>query len=153
MTFRGRCALVALPAYAGHPGFYIRNEVLPVGCAPNGPAKYFWILGRFQFETFLRSACLEWLCQTLCGYAGYLGVSILHMFKINITLPSFMVDNLFMRCTFQDPAGYPRILDIFDLRPLQGRHAYKASLRSALPDSLQPCWEIWVSLHFIRSRP
>jgi hypothetical protein len=52
--------------------------------------------------------------------------------------------------TFQDPARYPRILDIVDLRPLRGRHAYKASLRSALPDSLQLCWEIWVPLHFNR---
>jgi hypothetical protein len=48
---------------------------------------------------------------------------------------------------------YPRILDIIDLRPLQGRHTYKASLRPAPPDSLQPCWEIWVPLHFVRSRP
>jgi hypothetical protein len=29
----------------------------------------------------------------------------------------------------------------------------QASTRSALPDSLQPCLEIWVSLHFVRSRP
>jgi hypothetical protein len=55
-----------------------------MGCAPNGPAKYFWVLGRYTLETFLRSACLEWLCQTLCSYAGYLGVSTLHTFKINI---------------------------------------------------------------------
>jgi hypothetical protein len=27
-----------------------------------------------------------------------------------------------------------------------------SSLRSALPDSLQPCLDIWVSLHFVRSR-
>jgi hypothetical protein len=33
----------------------------------------------------LRSACLGWLCQTLCNYVGYLVVSTLHMFKINIT--------------------------------------------------------------------
>jgi hypothetical protein len=39
------------------------------------------------------------------------------------------------------------------LRPLRGRHAYKASSSSALLDSLQPCLEMWVSLHFIRSRP
>jgi hypothetical protein len=58
-------------------------------------------LGASWFETFLRSACLEWLCQTLCSYAGYLGVSTLHKFKINITLSSFIVNNLFMRCTFQ----------------------------------------------------
>jgi hypothetical protein len=44
-----------------------------------------------------------------------------------------------MRSAFQDPAGYPRILDIIDLRPLRGRHTYKVSLRSALPDSLQLC--------------
>jgi hypothetical protein len=63
-------------------------------------------------------------------------------------------EDLFMRCAFQDLAGYPQILDnVDDLRPLRGRHAYKASLRSALPDSLQPCLEIWVSLHFVRSRP
>jgi hypothetical protein len=24
-----------------------QNEGLSVGCAPNGPAKYFWVLGRF----------------------------------------------------------------------------------------------------------
>jgi hypothetical protein len=47
VTFQGRCALVALPACFGHPGLYVRNESLPVGCAPNGPAKYFRVLGRF----------------------------------------------------------------------------------------------------------
>jgi hypothetical protein len=36
------------------------------------------------------------------------------------------------------------------LRPLRGRHAYKASSRLALPDSLQTCLEIWVSLHFVQ---
>jgi hypothetical protein len=65
MTFRGRCALVALPACSGHPGFYVGNEGLHVGCVPNGPAKYFWVLVRYTLETFLRSACLGWLCQTL----------------------------------------------------------------------------------------
>jgi hypothetical protein len=70
VTFRGRCALVALPACSGQQGFYIKNEGLPMGCAPNGPAKYFWVLGRYRFETFLRSACLEWLCQTPCSHAG-----------------------------------------------------------------------------------
>jgi hypothetical protein len=29
-------------------------------------------------------------------------------------------------------------------------HAYKTTLRLALPDSLQPCLEIWVSLHFVQ---
>jgi hypothetical protein len=54
-----------------------------MGCAPSGPAKYVWMLGRLCFETFLRSACLEWPCQTLCIYAGYLDVSTLHTFKID----------------------------------------------------------------------
>jgi hypothetical protein len=71
------------------------------------------------------------------------------MFKINKFLISLTTDpahrnysydiinNIFMQHTFQDPAGYPRILD--ESKPLRGRHAYKASLRSALPDSLQLC--------------
>jgi hypothetical protein len=46
VTFRGRCALVALPAYSGHQGFCVGNEGLSVGCAPDGPAKCFWVLGR-----------------------------------------------------------------------------------------------------------
>jgi hypothetical protein len=155
VTFRGRCALVALPACSGHSGFYVGNEGLHVECAPNGPAKYFWVLGRYTLETFLRSACLEWLYQTPCSYARYLGVSTLHTFKINRFLASsvtgyghrnysydIIVGNIFMQRTFQDLAVYPRILGIVDLRPLRGRHAYKASLRSALLDSLQPCWEI-----------
>jgi hypothetical protein len=41
---------------------------------------------------------------------------------------SFIVDNLFMRRTFQDHAEYPRILDIVDLKPLRGRHTYKGLL-------------------------
>jgi hypothetical protein len=89
-----------------------------------------------------------------CSYVGYLDVSTLHTFKINgfmalsSTKPGHrnfsydINDDFFIRCTFQDPTGYPRILDIIDLRPLRGRHAYNASLRSALLDSLQPCWEI-----------
>jgi hypothetical protein len=47
VTFRGRCALVALPACSGHPGFYIGNEGLHVGCAPDGPAKYFRVFRRY----------------------------------------------------------------------------------------------------------
>jgi hypothetical protein len=49
--------------------------------------------------------------------------------------------------------GISRCLGAYELRPLRGRHAYKASLRSALPNSLQLSLEIWVSLHFARSRP
>jgi hypothetical protein len=135
-----------------------------VGCALDGPAKCFWVLGCYTLETFLRSACLGWLCQTLCSYARYLGVSTLHTFKINGLLASSstklghrnftydVINNLFTQRIFQDHAGYPRILGIVDLKPLRGRHACKASLRSALLDSLQPCWEIWVSLLFVRSK-
>jgi hypothetical protein len=114
-----------------------------------GPAKYFWVLGRFCLETFLRSVCLEWLCQTPCSYAGYLDVSTLHMFKIKIAFlvssstnlghRNFnydVINDFSIRLAFQDLAGYPRILDMFDLRCLRGRHTYKASSRSALPDSL-----------------
>jgi hypothetical protein len=77
--------------------------------------------------------------------------------KINIAssasslIISTTTEDLFMWRTFQDLVGYPRILD--ELRPLRGRHAYKASLRSAPPDSLQPCWEIWVPLHFVQPKP
>jgi hypothetical protein len=123
MTFRGWCALVGLPASSGHPGFYVGNEGLPVGCAPGGPAKCFRVLEHFYFETFLRSACLGWLCQTLCSYAGYLDVSTLQSFKIDITPTtssstiSTTTDDHFIRHTFQDPVGYPRIQDIIDLRP------------------------------------
>jgi hypothetical protein len=54
-----------------------------------------------------------------CSYVGYLGVSALHTFKINITLLCYDgIDNFFIQRTFQDPAGYPRILDIMDFRPL-----------------------------------
>jgi hypothetical protein len=85
------------------------------------------VLGRYRLETFLRPACLEWLCQTLCSYARYLDVSTLHTFKINRFLASsstdpghrnynydIIVDNIFMQRTFQDLAGYPRILGIVD---------------------------------------
>jgi hypothetical protein len=59
-----------------------------------------------------------------CRYAGYLGVSTLDTFKINIISPasssfvSTTIEGFFMRRTFQDPTGYPRILAIDDLRPL-----------------------------------
>jgi hypothetical protein len=130
-----------------------------VGCVPDGPAKCFRVLGRYRVETFLRSACLERLYQTLCSYARYLDVSTQHTFKINMILPaspslvSTTTEDLFVRRAFQEPIGYPQILDIDNLRPLRGWHAYKASLWSALPDFLQPCLEFWVSLHVVRSRP
>jgi hypothetical protein len=37
-------------------------------------------------------------------------------------------EDIFMRCAFQNPTGHPRILDIVDLRPLSGWHAYKGLL-------------------------
>jgi hypothetical protein len=53
VTFRGRCALVSLPACFEHPGFYVENEGLPVGCASDGPAKYFQVFGRFLISDLL----------------------------------------------------------------------------------------------------
>jgi hypothetical protein len=47
VNFQGWCALVALSAYSGHPGFYVGNEGLPVGCALDGPIKYLQVLVRF----------------------------------------------------------------------------------------------------------
>jgi hypothetical protein len=97
---------------------------------PDGPAKCFRVLGRYRLETFLRSACLEWLYRTPCINAGYLGVSTLHTFKNNRFMASSstdpehhnfnydIIDDFFIRRTFQDLAGYPRILSIIDLRPL-----------------------------------
>jgi hypothetical protein len=159
MTYRGRCALIALPACSGHQGFYVGNEGLSVGCTPVGPTKYFWVLGHYRLETFLRSACLGWLNQTLRSNAGYLGVSTLRTFNRYF---GFIVDQtqtlqLQLRHDRQPSsfdAPFKTLLDILGywyccLRPPRGRHAYKASLRSALPDSLQPCLEIWVSLHFV----
>jgi hypothetical protein len=86
LTFRGRCALVALPAYPGHPGFYVGNEGLTMGCAPNAPVKYLRILGCFQFETFLRSASLQGLLEVgparlLAAMLGDLGVYTLRLIK------------------------------------------------------------------------
>jgi hypothetical protein len=96
-----------------------------------GPAKYFWVLGRFCLETFLRSAYLEWLCQTLCSHARYLDVSTLHTIKIDIVLPASstidyqhhnysydIIGDFFIQRTVQDLAGYPQILGVVDLRPL-----------------------------------
>jgi hypothetical protein len=113
------------------PRILCRNEGLPGGCAPDGPAKCSRVLGRLCFETFLRSTCLEWLLQTPCSYAGYLGVSTLHTFKIDIVSPASsangprhrnfsydVIDNFFIRRTSQYLTGYRRILGIIDLRPL-----------------------------------
>jgi hypothetical protein len=66
-----------------------------------------------------------------CSYAGYLGVSTIHTFKINRFLASSLTNptsQLQLRhhrqlhathlSTLQDPTGYPRILAIDHLRPL-----------------------------------
>jgi hypothetical protein len=65
-----------------------------------------------------------------CSNARYLSVSTLHTFKINGFLASSLTkprhrnfnydifNDFLSRRTFQDLAGYPRILGIADLRPL-----------------------------------
>jgi hypothetical protein len=131
VLFRGRCALVALPSCSGHLGFYVGNEGLPVGCTPNGPAKYFWVLGCFLISDLLevgmpRVALPDPLQP--CRISGCLYNSIRS--KINTTSLRFTVstttEDFFMRRTFQDLAGYPRILD----------HQLEASSRSAHLQSL-----------------
>jgi hypothetical protein len=136
-----------------------------VGSAPDGPAKHFWCLGAIDLRpsrgrhassgSARLFAAMQDIWVSLHSirsrstyFHGFVSNgSGHHNFSYDIT------DNLFIRHAFQDSAGYPRILAIDDLKPLRGRYAYKASSRSALPDSLQPCWEIWVSLHFVPSRP
>jgi hypothetical protein len=137
MTFQAQCALVALPACSGHPGFYIGSEDLLVGCVSIVPAKYLRMLGRFCFETFLRSACLEWLYQTLAAMQD-IWMSLhsicsrsMDFLASSSTDPSHrnysydIIGDFFIRRNFQDLAGYPQILGIVYLRPLRGRHAYK----------------------------
>jgi hypothetical protein len=77
VTFRGRCAIVALPARFGHPGFYVRTKASPWGARPMALPSTSGYLGAIH----LRMACLEWLRQTLCSYARYLNVSTLHTFN------------------------------------------------------------------------
>jgi hypothetical protein len=103
------------PAQKTSRGFYVRNEGLHVGCAPDGPAKCFWVLGRYTLETFVRSACLEWLCQTLCNYAGYLDVSTLCTFKINIFLASSSTDPGHRNFSFDVITHYRRPLHAMHL--------------------------------------
>jgi hypothetical protein len=94
---------IALPAYSGHLGFITSGmkASLWVACLV-ALASISKCLGAFCLKTFLRSACLEWLYQTLCMYARYLDVSTLHTFKIDvISLASSLVvstkiEDLFM---------------------------------------------------------
>jgi hypothetical protein len=40
---------------------------------------------------------------------------------MDFDIPKFsydIIDNFLILCTFQDPTGYPQILDIIDLSPL-----------------------------------
>jgi hypothetical protein len=106
VTSRGRCAIVALPARSGHQASYVGNEGLPVGCEPDGPAKYFWVLGRYAPGG---SARLFVAMQDIWVSPH------LHTFKIN----DFIVDcfNHYKRFLhsmhlFQDFARYPWILGI-----------------------------------------
>jgi hypothetical protein len=100
LRLRRRLHQVAKPPYGSVvtftsseelPKIYVGNEGLPVGCVPDGPAECFRVLGRLKFETFLTSAWFEWLCQTPCSHAGYLGVSTLHTFK-NQQIFGFIID-------------------------------------------------------------
>jgi hypothetical protein len=50
MTFHGRCAFATLPARSGPLWFHVGNEDLPEGCAPDGPAKYFAVLGHLDLR-------------------------------------------------------------------------------------------------------
>jgi hypothetical protein len=78
----------------------------------------------------------------LCKISGYLYTPYVQDQRY---FTSFIVDRFNHNrrsssdAPFQDLAGHPRILGIDNLRPLRGQHAYKASLRSAPPDSLQLC--------------
>jgi hypothetical protein len=131
---RGRCAFVSPASLLWTPRILCGNEGLPMGCATDGLAKYFRVLGHLCFETFLRSACLKWLCQTPCSHAGYLGVSTLHTIKIDIVSPaSSSIDN--QHCNFiYDPstissfdAPFKTLLGILESWAL----LFEASSRSA----------------------
>jgi hypothetical protein len=136
MTFWGRCALVALPACSRHPGSYVGNEGLPVGCAPNGPTKCFWCLGavhlRPSWGRHASSGSTRLLqpCRISgCLYTPYVQDQQISGFIVNQpqhrNYNNNIVSDFFIRHTFQDLVGYPWILGIVDLRPLRGRHAYK----------------------------
>jgi hypothetical protein len=49
----------------------------------------------------------------------------LHHRPIPDIITSTTTIEFFIRRTFQDLAGYPRLQGIVDLRPLRGQHAYK----------------------------
>jgi hypothetical protein len=92
----------------------------------------------FCFETFLRSTCLGWLCQTLRSNAGYMGVSTLHTIKIYIfswlhhrPTPTSQLrlrhHRRFLHSThLSRPCWVSSDTGNCCLRPLRGRHAYKS---------------------------
>jgi hypothetical protein len=90
-----------------------------VGYVPDGPAKYFWVLGRFRFET-LRSACLggSTRLSTAMQDIWVSPHSMLSRSMTSLLTTSTTTEDLFMQRAFQDLVGYPRILGIVDLRPL-----------------------------------
>jgi hypothetical protein len=66
------------------------------------------------------------LCRTSgCLYTPF--IQDQHLPIASSLTVSTATEDLFPRCVFQDFAGYPWILCIVDLRPLRGRHTYKAS--------------------------
>jgi hypothetical protein len=101
VTFRGRCAFVVLPACSGHPGFYVGMKASLWGVrlmALPSTSRC------FHFETFLRSACLEWLCQTLVAMQD-IWVS-LHSIRSKI--------NRFLGSSSTNPGHRNFIYDIID---------------------------------------
>jgi hypothetical protein len=100
------------------PRIFCRNEGLPVGCTPDGPTKYLQMLGCFYLETFLRSACLEWLCQTPYFQDKHFSKASLSTDPRHHNFSYDIIDDLSNKCAFQDFVVYPRILGIVDLRPL-----------------------------------
>jgi hypothetical protein len=102
-----------------------------VGCAPDGLAKFFRVLGAYVLRPSLGRHASGGPARLLAAMLGDLGVSTLHTLKIDIlsqgsssTIPGHrnfsydVINDFFIRRTFQDLAGYPRILGIVDLRPL-----------------------------------
>jgi hypothetical protein len=108
------------------------------GCAPNGPAKCFWVLGRYTLETFLRSACLEWPYQTLAAMQD-IWVSLhsiysrstlfrrLHHQPTTKIATSATTHRRSLHSTYPSrPCWVSSDIGHCYLRPLRGRHAYKS---------------------------
>jgi hypothetical protein len=153
VTFQGRCALVALPACSGHPGFYIGNEGLLVGCAPHRPCQV--LLGAWELLDLRPSRGRHASGGSARLFAAMQDIWVsLHSIRSRLMLfrqlhrrsaPDIATSAVIESTTSSCDAPFKILLGIlgywplFDLRPLRGRHAYKTSSRSALPDSLQLC--------------